>query len=237
MNTSRPTNMKKETNTYTISHNEGEEIGIAHVDLDEESCMNFLLDTHAELYSVGEYDGEEECVERLNGAEWLEQRTELRRCLKTPDRIAMRDGEASGADTLTEELMRVLNDLTATTSCRVLIRFDRISPANLIAAAWPRSHADEKLRVVLEEVILELKRATKKFPQWPTDPVHAVNIVAEELGELQREINQHVYSLTDDFDPTNLRTEAIQLAAMSLRFLLSMKEYKFTPAEQHTLPP
>lgn len=72
-----------EKTTYSISHNEGEEIGVIHMDLDDESTMNFLLETDAYLYSVAEWDNEEEAiVERLNGQEWLDQKTEMRRCLK-----------------------------------------------------------------------------------------------------------------------------------------------------------
>lgn len=68
---------------YTISHNNGEEIGVAHVDLDDESTMNFLEEVaDPYLYSVGEYDEDDECVERLNGQEWLDQKTEMRRTLK-----------------------------------------------------------------------------------------------------------------------------------------------------------
>lgn len=69
--------------TYSISHNEGEEIGVAHIDLDEESTMNFLMETDAYLYSVAEWDNEEdEIVERLNGDEWLNKYTTLTRVLK-----------------------------------------------------------------------------------------------------------------------------------------------------------
>jgi len=69
--------------TYSIIHNEDEEIGVAHTDLDEESTMNFLMETDAYLYSVAEWDNEEdEIVERLNGQEWLDQKTEMWRCLK-----------------------------------------------------------------------------------------------------------------------------------------------------------
>jgi hypothetical protein len=58
--------------TYSISLNE-----------DEESTMNFLMETDAYLYSVAEWDNEEdEIVERLNGQEWLDQKTEMRRCPK-----------------------------------------------------------------------------------------------------------------------------------------------------------
>jgi len=69
-------------NTYRISANNDEEIGQKVVDLDAEAVLDFLEEVDAYLYSVSEWDGEDECVERLNGDEWLEQKTELRRGLK-----------------------------------------------------------------------------------------------------------------------------------------------------------
>jgi hypothetical protein len=68
--------------TYCISHNEDEEIGVAHIDLDKESVFNFLNEAHPELYSVSEWDENDDIVERLNGEEWLQQNTEMRRVLK-----------------------------------------------------------------------------------------------------------------------------------------------------------
>ena len=66
---------------FTISHNNSEEIGVAHADLDDESTMGFLVETDAYLYSVAEWDEDDNLVERLNGEEWLNQHTELRRVL------------------------------------------------------------------------------------------------------------------------------------------------------------
>lgn len=69
-------------NTYTISRNDDEPIGMHTTDLDPEAVLAFLEEVDAYLYSVGEYDEEDECVERLNGQEWLDQKTEMRRALK-----------------------------------------------------------------------------------------------------------------------------------------------------------
>lgn len=67
--------------TYTISHNYDEEIGMAHENLDQEDTFNFLMDVDAYLYSVGEYDEDDNQIERLNGEEWLEQNSEVSRVL------------------------------------------------------------------------------------------------------------------------------------------------------------
>lgn len=85
---------------------------------------------------------------------------------------------------------------------------------------------------IQDKVLCELKRAQGKFPQWPSDPVHAAAIVAEECGELQRAVLQHMYEphkgTRDD-----VRTEAIQTAAMCLRFLIGLDRYKWLPCEHH----
>lgn len=82
------------------------------------------------------------------------------------------------------------------------------------------------------DVLAEVKRATTKFPTWPTDPLHALGVLGEEFGELTKETLQLTYephkSTVEDF-----RKEAIQTAAMALRFVMSLDAYQFTPGVQH----
>ena len=79
----------------------------------------------------------------------------------------------------------------------------------------------------------EVEKATSKFPTWPTDPLHALGVLAEEFGELSKEVVQLTY------EPHKstlgcVREEAIQTAAMALRFLASLDRYEFTPRAQHS---
>jgi hypothetical protein len=77
----------------------------------------------------------------------------------------------------------------------------------------------------LTPVLKELKKAKEKFPWWPTDPHRAFNIVAEEAGELVRELNM----ICDEPERSSVeraKKEAVQLAAMSIRFLENFKFYK-----------
>jgi hypothetical protein len=71
-----------EETRYSISSQDDSPIGVCTTDLDAQEVLSFLSQTDAYLYSVGEYDEDEECVERLNGQEWLDQNTEMRRVLK-----------------------------------------------------------------------------------------------------------------------------------------------------------
>lgn len=82
-------------------------------------------------------------------------------------------------------------------------------------------------------VLAELARAVAKFPTWPTDPLHAVAVLGEEFGELTKAVLQTVYE-PHKVEPGEVRTEAIQTAAMALRFLLSLDRYVYEPGQQHT---
>jgi len=86
---------------------------------------------------------------------------------------------------------------------------------------------------VFAEIAAEVERATSKFPTWPTDALHAVGVVAEEMGELQKEVIQLTYEPHKSTQET-VRKEAVQLAAMSIRFLMSLDRYAYEPCPQHS---
>lgn len=85
-----------------------------------------------------------------------------------------------------------------------------------------------------ELVAEELEKAILKFPTWPTDPLHAVAVVNEEIGELNKAILQYVYE-PHKADGDEVRKEAIQAAAMTLRFLISLDQlaYVYNQSAQH----
>jgi NTP pyrophosphatase (non-canonical NTP hydrolase) len=83
-----------------------------------------------------------------------------------------------------------------------------------------------------DEINNEVMRATRKFPTWPTDPVHASDIIAEELGELKQAILEVTYEPGKSTE-SDVRKETIQTAAMCIRFLKSIDKYKYEPSEQH----
>lgn len=88
------------------------------------------------------------------------------------------------------------------------------------------------LHILKVGVFKELERAIEKFPTWPTDPLHALAILGEEFGELNKAMLQFTYepgkTSTDE-----IKTEAIQTAAMALRLIMSLNDYKYAPSEQH----
>jgi hypothetical protein len=75
----------------------------------------------------------------------------------------------------------------------------------------------------------ELERAERKFPKFPTDPVHAAAIVVEEAGELQKAALEFTY---EDGGWTQMFDEAIHTGAMALRFLIHLDQMKERPSEQ-----
>ena len=89
-----------------------------------------------------------------------------------------------------------------------------------------------RLDGIINEVVVELRRANEKFPEFPTDPVHAAAIVAEEAGELVRESLQATYEKPWDWVET--KKEAIHVAAMALRFLVMMHRMTKRPSPQVT---
>lgn len=65
----------------------------------------------------------------------------------------------------------------------------------------------------------ELRKAEAKFPTWPVDILHAVAVLQEEAGELQRATLQYVY---EGGSIESVMKEAIQTGAMVLRFLKNL---------------
>ena len=86
---------------------------------------------------------------------------------------------------------------------------------------------------VTADVLVEVARATKKFPTWPTDPLHALAVLGEEFGELTKEMVQFTYE-PHKTNREKIREEAIQTAAMAMRLVKSLDDYKYTPQPQHT---
>jgi NTP pyrophosphatase (non-canonical NTP hydrolase) len=88
---------------------------------------------------------------------------------------------------------------------------------------------------IFDEVKKEIKQANEKFPYWPTDQLHAVAVVGEEAGELLKAVLEATYQFDpiEDRQIEHIKQEAIQTAAMAIRFLLSMSRYTFNPSLQH----
>jgi hypothetical protein len=81
-------------------------------------------------------------------------------------------------------------------------------------------------------VLHEIEKAVAKFPTWPTDPLHAIAVLGEEYGELNKAVLQFVYE-PHKTSAKEIYMEAIQTAAMAIRFLQSIDEYQFHRCEQH----
>ncbi len=88
------------------------------------------------------------------------------------------------------------------------------------------------VNAAIHDILTEFHAATANFPQWPTDPLHALAIVQEEVGEVQKEVLQLTYE-PHKSDREKVKKEAIQMAAMSLRFLLSLDVYEYVAGDQH----
>jgi hypothetical protein len=94
------------------------------------------------------------------------------------------------------------------------------------------SARDHGVPLVLLPVLAEIERATRKFPTWPTDPLHALGVVGEEFGELGKAVLQAVYE-PHKSGRDQVRDEAIQTAAMAIRFVASLDAYHYNGSAQH----
>lgn len=85
---------------------------------------------------------------------------------------------------------------------------------------------------VIDLIVAELERAGEKFPTWPTDPLHALAVLGEEFGELTQAVVEATYE-PHKSKRADVQKEAVQVAAMAIRFLASMDRYEFRPSVQH----
>jgi len=85
---------------------------------------------------------------------------------------------------------------------------------------------------VIDQIITEVTKATQKFPTWPTDPLHALAVLGEEFGELTKDMLQLTYE-PHKTTLDNVRTEAIQTAAMAVRLAMSLDRYNYQRSPQH----
>lgn len=76
---------------------------------------------------------------------------------------------------------------------------------------------------VLDLIQKELDSARNKIIYWPTDPVHAAAVVAEEAGELIRASLRFTY---EDLGLEEFEREAVQTAAMAIRLLNNLYDLK-----------
>ena len=83
---------------------------------------------------------------------------------------------------------------------------------------------------ILTAILAELERAKAKFPQWPSDPIHAASIVGEESGELIRAAVIHVY---ENGSEAECWKEAVQTAATAIRFLEGIESNRYYPEKRY----
>lgn len=107
--------------------------------------------------------------------------------------------------------------------------------------------SEEEFRECMGKTALEIRRelwiARRRFPSWPSDPLHAVAIVNEEAGELTKAVLQAVYepekappefaAALNEWHRKRIHDEAIQVAAMVFRLLASLERYEFSRSVQH----
>ncbi len=82
---------------------------------------------------------------------------------------------------------------------------------------------------ITSEFVAELLKAKAKFPRFPTDPVHAVAIMAEEAGEAVQAsllVNYESHSIE------RIKKEVIQTGAMCIRILNNIEKFQVSQSAQ-----
>lgn len=73
----------------------------------------------------------------------------------------------------------------------------------------------------IHEVVAELTQAKENWPRWPSAH-HGFAIINEEFDELKK----HVWTKQTDRDLIAMRKEAMQVAAMAIRFMIEVCDEK-----------
>ena len=80
---------------------------------------------------------------------------------------------------------------------------------------------------VLQYIRTEVSRASELHPNWPIDPIHAMAVLGEEYGELNKALLQYTYEPHKNVTFDDIQEEAVQTAAMAIRFLVNLESYNF----------
>ncbi len=75
---------------------------------------------------------------------------------------------------------------------------------------------------IIQAIFEEVERAEKKYPYWPEDAIHAAAVVNQEAGELAEACLAVRYKKGSI---EHAAEEAVQTAAMAVRFLLGLDRY------------
>jgi NTP pyrophosphatase (non-canonical NTP hydrolase) len=80
--------------------------------------------------------------------------------------------------------------------------------------------AGHEPRIMHEEILHELARARAKFPSPDRNVWTMLAALTEEVGELNQAVLQHVQEPAKGKTVTDIRGEAVQVAAMAMRVIL-----------------
>ena len=79
---------------------------------------------------------------------------------------------------------------------------------------------------ILADVLLKLDEMKVKYPEWPSNPLYAASMIGKEYSQLIADVLCLV--LKSDYSKiSDVKENAIQTAAVCLRFLLNINSYQF----------
>ena len=108
-----------------------------------------------------------------------------------------------------------------------------ITSEDTFAVRPQRIHEDVEYgtKLAIRSILAERRKACIKFPKWQTDPIHALAVIQEEIGELTQAVLDTVYGGPHG-GVDKINAEASQAGAMLVRFLENMSAYNYKQSEQ-----
>jgi hypothetical protein len=88
-----------------------------------------------------------------------------------------------------------------------------------------------KINDILELIKKKALAEAKYSPYWPTDALHAVNLLSQSLLEMQLDISDRIRNREDSSTLVALEN-AIKLGANVVRFLASFRSYTYNDSSQ-----
>jgi hypothetical protein len=77
----------------------------------------------------------------------------------------------------------------------------------------------KEVNSIFGEIGDELESTLQEFPLFPCDPLHAIGVVNEEIGEVAKDVLQWTYEPKKMKNGATTRKELIQTAAMCIRMI------------------
>lgn len=90
------------------------------------------------------------------------------------------------------------------------------------------------IKPTMGEILLAVERDVDLFPCWPSDPLHALAMLGDKVGELNKAMLLKTYEQEAPGASDEAAYQAaIQTAALAIRLVISLPDYEPESCVQH----